>query len=54
MAFGLGVAVGPLAAGILFNLGGFLTPFAFGGVLALLALALTYTQVEDTITDSPV
>jgi len=49
MAFGLGVALGPLAAGVLYNVGGFAAPFVFGAVLAALALALTYTQVEDTL-----
>jgi predicted MFS family arabinose efflux permease len=52
MAFGLGVALGPLASGVLFNLGGFAAPFTFGGVLAVLALGLTYWQVEDTL-DAP-
>ncbi|WP_254273800.1 MFS transporter [Haloarcula marina] len=50
MAFGLGVAVGPLASGVLYNLGGFSTPFSVGAVLAVLALALTYWQVEETLT----
>ena len=49
MAFGLGVAVGPLASGVLFNLGGFSTPFTVGAVLALVALGLTYWQVEETL-----
>ncbi|MFB6139605.1 MAG: MFS transporter [Halosimplex sp.] len=53
MAFGLGVAVGPLASGVLFNVGGFTAPFAFGSGLAVLALALAYSQVEDTLTDAP-
>jgi len=52
MAFGLGVALGPLASGILFNVGGFAAPFTFGAVLAVLALGLTYWQVEDTL-DAP-
>jgi MFS family permease len=52
MAFGLGVAVGPLASGILFNLGGFETPFFAGAALAVVALALVYSQVEDTL-DAP-
>jgi len=50
-AFGLGVAVGPLASGFLYNVGSFSTPFTFGAVLALCALVLTYSQVEDTLTD---
>jgi len=49
MAFGLGVAVGPLASGILYNLGGFSTPFTVGAVLALVALVLAYSQVEETL-----
>jgi MFS family permease len=48
MAFGLGVAVGPLASGILYNLGGLAAPFVFGAVLAVVALVLTYSQVEET------
>ncbi|WP_324756692.1 MFS transporter [Haloarcula sp. GH36] len=52
MAFGLGVAVGPLASGVLFNLGGFSTPFTVGAVLALMALILTYTQVSETLTEA--
>jgi len=49
MAFGLGVALGPLASGVLFNLGGLAAPFIFGAALAALALLLTYTEVEDTL-----
>ncbi|WP_284007556.1 MFS transporter [Haloarcula pelagica] len=52
MAFGLGVAVGPLASGVLFNLGGFSTPFTVGAGLAVVALVLTYTQVSETLTDA--
>jgi MFS family permease len=47
--FVLGVALGPLASGVLYNAGGFAAPFTFGAVLAVLALALTYWQVEDTL-----
>jgi MFS family permease len=55
MAFGLGVAVGPLASGLLFNLGGFAAPFVFGSSMAVLGLALVYTQVEETLDiDDPV
>ncbi len=53
MAFGLGVAVGPLASGVLFNLGGFSTPFTVGAALALIALVLAYSQVEETLADEP-
>ena len=49
MAFGLGVALGPLASGVLYNLGGLVAPFTFGAVLAVLALVLTYVEVEDTL-----
>lgn len=48
MAFGLGVALGPLSAGFLVSLG-FVVPFAFGAALALCGLALVYTQVEETV-----
>jgi predicted MFS family arabinose efflux permease len=55
MAFGLGVAVGPLASGLLFNLGGFATPFVFGSGMAVVGLVLVYTQVEETLDiDEPV
>jgi MFS family permease len=53
MAFGLGVAVGPLASGFLYNVGQFETPFVFGAVLALVALLLVYTQVEESLADTP-
>ncbi|WP_276271657.1 MFS transporter [Haloarcula litorea] len=49
MAFGLGVAVGPLASGVLYNLGGFSAPFTAGAALALFALVLTYSQVTETL-----
>jgi MFS family permease len=49
MAFGLGVAVGPLASGVLYSLGGFSTPFTVGSFLALVALVLAYWQVEETL-----
>ena len=48
MAFGFGTAVGPLASGVLFGYG-FVAPFAFGAVLAVAALALVVTQVEETL-----
>ncbi len=48
MAFGFGTAVGPLASGVLFGYG-FVVPFAFGAVLAVAALALVVTQVEETL-----
>ncbi|PSP45052.1 MFS transporter [Halobacteriales archaeon QH_6_64_20] len=51
MAFGLGVAVGPLASGFLYNIGSISTPFTFGAVLAVLALVLTYSQVEDSLSE---
>jgi MFS family permease len=46
MAFGLGVAIGPLASGFLYNLAGYVAPFAFGAVLALAAFVLVTTQVD--------
>ncbi|WP_435185026.1 MFS transporter [Halobellus sp. EA9] len=53
MAFGLGVAVGPLASGFLYNLGGFATPFTVGAVAALAALVLVYSQVRESLSDEP-
>jgi MFS family permease len=53
MAFGFGTAIGPLASGLLFGYG-FVVPFAFGAVLALAALALVVTQVEETLDDAVV
>ena len=41
-------AIGPLASGVLFGYG-FVAPFAFGAVLAVVALALVVTQVEETL-----
>jgi len=52
MAFGLGVALGPLVSGVLFSFG-LLAPFAFGAGLAVLALVLTVTQVEETLGGGP-
>ncbi|EMA07662.1 Predicted arabinose efflux permease, MFS family [Haloarcula vallismortis] len=49
MAFGLGVAIGPLASGLLYNVGSFSTPFTAGAALAFVGLVLTYTQVEETL-----
>ncbi|MES3516269.1 MAG: MFS transporter [Natronomonas sp.] len=48
MAFGFGTAVGPLASGVLFGYG-FVVPFGFGAGLAVVALALVVTQVEETL-----
>lgn len=47
MAFGYGVALGPLAAGFLVGFG-FVVPFAFGATVALVGLFLVVTQVEET------
>ena len=47
MAFGLGVAIGPLAGGWLVGFG-YAVPFAFGAVLALLGAVLVYSEVEET------
>lgn len=46
MMFSLGVAIGPLASGYLVNWG-FVVPFAFGAVLALIGAILVITQVEE-------
>lgn len=51
MSFGLGTAIGPLAAGYLVRFG-FVVPFAFGAGLATLGFLLVYTQVEETL-DGP-
>jgi len=51
MAFGLGVALGPLTSGFLERFG-FATPFVVGAVIGLLALVLVYTQVEETLEDA--
>jgi MFS family permease len=48
MAFGLGIALGPLTSGFLVSFG-FVVPFAFGAGLAVIALALVFTQVQETI-----
>ena len=47
MGFGLGVAIGPLTSGFLERFG-FAVPFAAGSALAVVALVLVYTQVEET------
>jgi hypothetical protein len=48
MSFGLGTAIGPLAAGALVRFG-FVVPFAAGAALALVGFLLVYTQVEETL-----
>jgi len=48
MAFGLGVAAGPTAAGFLVRYG-LAVPFVFSSALGVGALVLVYTQVSDTI-----
>ena len=48
MSFGLGTAIGPLAAGFLVRFG-YATPFVFGAALALVGVVLVYTQVEETV-----
>lgn len=48
MAFGLGVALGPLASGYLVRFG-FAVPFLFGAALAALALVITYSQVVESL-----
>jgi MFS family permease len=49
MAFGLGVAIGPLASGILYNLGGIVAPFSAGAALGVVGLVLTYAEVTETL-----
>jgi len=49
MAFGFGVAFGPLLSGFLVAFG-FVVPFAVGAVLAAAGVVLVWTQVEDTVT----
>lgn len=48
MAFGFGVAIGPLASGLLIGYG-FRWPFVFGAVIAALGALLVFTQVEETL-----
>ncbi|MFT4890653.1 MAG: MFS family permease [Halobacteriales archaeon] len=48
MAFGLGVAVGPLLSGILVAWG-FVVPFAFAALLAAVGTVIVLTQVEEVI-----
>jgi MFS family permease len=50
MAFGFGVAFGPLMSGFLVAYG-FVVPFAVGALLAALATILVWTQIEETVTD---
>jgi MFS family permease len=50
MAFGLGVAFGPLVSGYLERFG-FAVPFVFGAALAVVALVVTYSQVEETVSN---
>jgi MFS family permease len=48
MAFGYGIAIGPLSSGALVGFG-FRVPFVFGTVLAVFGAILVYTQVEETL-----
>ncbi|PSP26798.1 MFS transporter [Halobacteriales archaeon QH_2_65_14] len=48
MAFGFGVAFGPLLSGFLVELG-FIVPFVLGAVLAAVGVVLVMTQVEEVI-----
>ncbi|QLK25032.1 MFS transporter [Natrinema zhouii] len=48
MAFGYGIAVGPLSSGALVGFG-FRVPFIFGTALAVVGAILVYTQVEETL-----
>ena len=49
MAFGFGVAVGPLFSGFLVEFG-FVVPFAFAAALAAIGLVLVQTQVDEVRT----
>jgi MFS family permease len=49
MAFGLGVAVGPLLSGVLVAWG-FVVPFAFAASLAAAGVLIVLTQIEEVIT----
>jgi MFS family permease len=49
MAFGFGVAVGPLLSGVLVAWG-FVVPFAFGASLAAVGVVVVLTQIEEEIT----
>ena len=51
MAFGFGVAIGPLSAGYLERFG-FFVPFLAGSVLAVVAFVITFTQVPETLEDT--
>jgi MFS family permease len=48
MAFGLGVAIGPIMSGYLVRYG-FVVPFAFSSGLAVIGVGLVYTQVRETV-----
>ena len=50
MAFGLGTAVGPLLSGVLVAYG-FVVPFLVAGILGVVALVLTYTEIDETLGD---
>ena len=47
-AFGLGVAIGPLASGVLVGYG-FVWPFVVGAALGVIGLVIVYTQIEETV-----
>jgi MFS family permease len=49
MAFGFGVAAGPLLSGFLVAYG-FIVPFALAAALAAIGAILVVTQVEEVIT----
>ena len=58
MAFGFGIAIGPLSAGYLAGVElpfgqEYVTPFVFGAALALVGFALVYTQVGETVQTNP-
>ncbi len=53
VAFGLGISFGQVISGFLIRYG-FITPFAFGGALAVIGFVLVSTQVEEPTAESSV
>lgn len=46
-SFGLGIAVAPTAAGVLYSIGGFSTPFVYSGVAGIFGLILVFLLVPE-------
>lgn len=46
-SFGLGIAVAPTAAGVLYSIGGFSTPFVYSGIAAIFGLILVFLLVPE-------